>query len=541
MRVYPVMKPSSAASGVRDRTAAALGSARVLAGTGLLSPVRPDRLIGMGRAALRYGLTVPAGYAAAAARDPHVPAVVDDDGVVTFAELHRSTDALAGALRAHGLAPGDAVGLLARNGRGFVEGMLAASKAGLDVVYLNTSFAPAQLADVVARERVRLVLVDDDLADAAETAGAPLGTLRTSEFAALVDQGHQPPRRPGHASRHVLLTSGTTGSPRGAARSAAGLEVPVAVFSRIPLRRREATVVTCPLFHAWGFAHLGLAMLLGSTLVLSRRFDAELVLAQVAEQRATAVVAVPVLLARLLDVDADVRAGYDLSTLRVVALSGSALPPSLATRALDAFGEVVYDLYGSTEVGYAAIATPADLRAAPGTVGTAPFGVTVEILGADDAPVADGETGRIFVGSGLAFAGYTSGEDKARVRGLVSSGDTGRRDAQGRLFVAGRDDDMVITGGENVFPGEIEDALRSHPDVADVCVAGVPDEAYGARLVAWVVPRDGASPSQQVLADHVGSRLARFKVPREVHLVAELPRNATGKVLRRELIASRDG
>lgn len=514
-----------------------VSGARVLLGAGLVTPVRPDRLLRMGVAAARYGLTVPAGYGAAAARDPHALALVDDAGSMTFAELDATADLVAGALTHRGLIPGDAVGLLARNGRGFVLGMLTACKAGCDVVYLNTGFSGPQLAGVYSRERVRLVLADPELADAARHEAPELGVVELTDLPALAAEGRRAPLRPGRASRHVLMTSGTTGAPKGAARSAAGLEVPIAVLDRIPLRRRGTTVITSPMFHAWGFVHLCLAMLLQSTVVLSSRFDAEQTLRLAAEHRADALSAVPVIVKRLCEVDQQVVDTLDLSALRVIAVSGSALPTELGLTAMDRFGEVVYDFYGSTEIGYAAIATPADLRAAPGTVGRPPRGASVLLLDDDGDPVADGEVGTIWVGSSLTFEGYTSGDDKDRRADLVCSGDLGRFDDDGRLFVVGRADDMLITGGENVYPDEIEEVLLNHPDVADVAVVGVPDPEYGARLEAFVVPRTGRPVDPDALAEHVRSRLARFKVPRAVHEIDELPRNATGKVLRKELVA----
>lgn len=510
-----------------------LAGARVLARTGLLTPPRPDRLLGMGLALARWGITPATGYAAGAARHPGRTALVDDDGTLTWRQIDRRTDRLAYALRERGLRPGDAVGLLARNGRGIVEGAVALSKVGADVLYLNTGSAVGPLTAVLDREQARMVVLDEEFLEPLGEALKGRTTIDTAELATLADGPDRgTPPKPGRASRQVIMTSGTTGAPRGAARSGASVGDAVAALSLIPLRSRETTVIGAPVFHAWGLGHLSLAMVLGSTVVLQRRFDADRVLEAVQRHRASTLVVVPVMLERLLAAQA--KGGYDTSSLRVIASSGSALPGNLATRVQDVFGPVLYSLYGSTEVAYAAVATPADLALDPQTAGRAPHGVTLRIVDEGGQPVAAGTEGRIFVGSGLSFAGYTDGSDKDRLDGLVSTGDLGRLDKAGRLTVLGRDDDMVVIGGENVHPGQVEDVLAADPSVDEVAVVGVPDEQYGARLVAHVVPT-GATVDEEALTELVRSKLARFAVPRAYVVHDELPRNATGKVLKKEL------
>lgn len=507
---------------------------RVLVKAGLIAPVRPDRLLGMGLALARWGITPATGYAAGAARHPDRIAIVDDDGELTWRDIDRRTDRLASELRARGLGEGDAAGLLARNGRGLVESMVALAKVGADVLYLNTGSAGGPLAQVLDREQARAVLYDAEFAGLLAEAlpgRLALTTEQLAEFALASPFGAPP--KPGHTSRQVILTSGTTGTPRGAARSGATIEDAVAALSLLPLRSRETTVIAAPAFHAWGLGHLSLAMLLGSTVVLQRRFDPDRVLAAVEQHEATALVVVPVMLERLLTAAAT--GAYDLSFLRVIASSGSALPGDLAQRVQDVFGPLLYNLYGSTEVAYAAVATPADLAADPRTAGKAPLGVRLRVVDDSGQDVRPGTLGRIFVGGGLAFGGYTDGSDKERLDGLVSTGDLGMLDEQGRLTVLGRDDDMVVIGGENVHPGQVEDVLAEDPSVAEVAVVGEPDAAYGVRLVAHVVAATGATIDQEHLKQLVRSKLARFAVPREFCLREELPRNATGKVLRKEL------
>ncbi len=516
-----------ALAGPGSRVVAGCHAAAVLRRAGLIAPIRPDRLVGMALA-LRYGASVAAALSACAARHPDRAAIIDDEGTLTYGEVATRTDALAAAYTLRGLGTGTAVGLLARNGRGFLEPLVALGKVGADVVLLNTGLAPPQLADVVKREQLVAAVADADLDQL-----LPAGLVRLASAALQIGRVGQPrpPRTPG---RIVLLTSGTTGAPKGAVRGVRGAGPGLAMLEAIPYRVGEPLLVGSPMFHAWGLANLAMGLLLGSTLVLRSRFDAETTLADVAAHGVTLLAAVPVMLQRLLALDAEVRGRYDTSSLQAVAISGSALPATLAEGFSAAFGDVLYNLYGSTEVGFATVATPADLLQDPGTAGRPLRGVTIRIVDEDGDAVPPGESGRIFVGSDLTFEGYTGGADKARIEGLVSSGDTGHFDAAGRLKIEGRDDDMIVSGGENVFPGEVEDVIAGLSGVHDVAVVGVPDENFGQRLVAFVAG-DGSLEAEAV-RDHVKAHLAAFKVPRDVSFVPELPRNATGKVRRGELV-----
>jgi fatty-acyl-CoA synthase len=289
------------------------------------------------------------------------------------------------------------------------------------------------------------------------------------------------------------------------------------------------------MFHSWGFAHFVLGLALNSTYVLRRKFDPQDTLEAIEESGATALVVVPVMMQRIMELPEETLREYRLPSLRVTAASGSALPGELALKWMDRFGDNVYNLYGSTEVAWATIATPEDLRAAPGTAGRPPRGTVVRIVDEDGKDVEQGRTGRVFVGNEMAFEGYTGGGGKDELGGLLSSGDVGHFDEDGRLFIDGRDDEMIVSGGENVFPREVEDLLADHDDVKEVAVIGVDDEQFGQRLKAFVVLRDGEELSEDDIKGYVKSNLARYKVPREVEFLDSLPRNATGKVLKREL------
>jgi fatty-acyl-CoA synthase len=294
-------------------------------------------------------------------------------------------------------------------------------------------------------------------------------------------------------------------------------------------------MVAAPMFHSWGFAHFTLGMALGATLVMRRKFDPEDALSACAQHECTTLAVVPVMLQRILELPPETIDRYDLRALRVIDASGSALPGPLATEVMDRFGDVLYNLYGSTEVAWATIAQPRDLRAAPGTAGRPPFGTIIKLYDEDGHEVGPGQTGRIFVGNEMLFEGYTGGGNKDVINGLMSTGDVGHMDDGGRLFVDGRDDEMIVSGGENVFPREVEDLLSHHEAIDEAAVVGVADEKFGQRLRAFVVCSGGGSISEDELKSYVKSNLASYKVPRDIIFLDELPRNATGKVLKREL------
>ena len=524
-----------------------LHNVKTLAEAGIIRPARPDRLVKVARALARFGPTPAAGYEACAARYPHETGIIDELGRLTFEQIHHRTNALAHGLADAGIVEGDGVAVMCRNHRYFIEATVACSKLGANTLYLNTMFAAPQITDVVKREGPRAIVFDEEFADLVhdaaqrrkrfigwhEAESALDGPTLESLIEGRDTENVVPPEEKG---RVTILTSGTTGTPKGASRSQPETLDPAAsLLSKIPLHARERTMIAAPMFHSWGFAHFTLGMALSSTLVLRRKFDPEGTLSAVAQHRCTALAVVPVMLQRILDLGDEVIAKYDTSSLRVIAVSGSALPGELATRVMDVFGDVLYNLYGSTEVAWATIATPEDMRTAPGTAGKAPRGTVLKIVDEQGRELPTDETGRIFVGNELLFEGYTGGGNKEIVDGLMSTGDVGHLDREGRLFVEGRDDEMIVSGGENVFPAEVEDLLAKHDAVREVAVIGVDDEKFGQRLKAFVVTRDGEKLSEDDVKKYVKANLASFKVPREIEFMDELPRNATGKVLKREL------
>src|SRR4051795_6247870 len=521
-------------------------SLATLTQAGIIRIQRPDRAVRTALALIRWGVTPAAGYEAAAAQYPDEVALIDELGQLTFREVSERTNALAHALADDGVNEGDGVAIMARNHRGFVDAVVACSKLGAHALFMNTSFSGPQLKDVADREKPKAIIYDEEFGEVLEDAGKrrkryiawsePDAETKDPTLESLIERGDRsgviPPKEAGKA---VILTSGTTGTPKGASRSQPkSLDPVAALLSRIPLKAREKTMIAAPLFHAWGFAHFTLGMGLSSTIVLKRKFDEEATLSLAAQHGCTALVVVPVMLQRILELPDEVLDRYDLSGVKAVPVSGSALPGSLSGRWMDHFGENLYNLYGSTEVAWATIATPQDLREAPGTAGKPPRGTIVKVYDDDGNEVDPGDSGRIFVGNDLQFEGYTGGGNKDLIDGLMSSGDVGHLDEQGRLHVSGRDDDMIVSGGENVFPREVEDLISRMDGVNEVAVIGVDDEEFGQRLKAFV-SKKGSKPTEDDIKAKVKSDLARYKVPREVEFLDELPRNATGKVLKKEL------
>jgi acyl-CoA synthetase (AMP-forming)/AMP-acid ligase II/uncharacterized membrane protein len=518
----------------------------ILARSGMLAPMRPDKVARIAWVGARWRGSPATEILVGAIRHPDRTLLVDELGPVTYREMDEASNALARSLQDDGIKAGDHVAIMCRDHRGFVTGVFAAAKLGADVLLLNTSFSAPQLTEVCEREQVAAILYDQEFAELTAEAArqrrrilvwhdGDATDVTLGELIEREDRQALPP--PGRTARVTILTSGTTGTPKGATRTSTPLTLdpPASLLDRIPQRENQVVRIGAPLFHTWGFSNFALGLALGSTFILRRRFDPEQCLADIEAHACQTLVVVPVMLQRILELPEEIRHRHHTGSLLAVCASGSALSADLAQRWMDEFGDNLYNVYGSTEAAAAAVATPRDLRRAPGTAGRPARGSIVRLYDEDGRPVLQGEAGRIFVGNAMLFEGYTGGGDKDRIGGLMATGDVGRFDEAGRLFVEGRDDEMIVSGGENVFPKEVEDVLAGHPAVAEAAAIGVDDDRFGQRLRAFVVRRDGQEVTAEELQEHVRSNLARYKVPREVLFVRALPRNPTGKVLKREL------
>ena len=520
--------------------------------TGLLAPQRPDRTVKLASEVVRRG-PIGGGVSAAAIRWGNATALTDELGSLSYVELDRRSNAVARAWHGAGVRSGDGIAILCRNHRGFLDACFASYKLGLRIVFMNTEFAGPQIDDVCKREKVSVLVFDEEYDDRAPdwaahhfrawtddgSAGGAEATLEDQ----IANTSDAPMPVAAEKPTMVMLTSGTTGTPKGAPRQEGGTLITLgAIFERVPFRTGEVAYIAPPFFHALGFATFNLMLSLGCTIVTRRRFDAEQYLQGLAEHNVTTTVVVPAMLQRVFELGDEKVRSYDTSDLRIIFCGGAQLPGAVATKTLELFGDVLYVLYGSTEVAYASISVPADHHAAPTTVGKVTLGTQVRLL--DDAgnDVAPGETGRIFVSNGIEFGGYTDGRHKEVIDGVMSSGDVGHFDSEGRLFIDGRDDDMIVSGGENVFPQEVEELLQTRDDVAEVAVIGVEDEDFGKRLAAYiVVMEESEQPEPDEVKGFVKQNLARYKVPRDVHFIDELPRNATGKIVKRKLAEPAEG
>ena len=487
-----------------------------------------------------------------ARRTPHRAACIDEDGEFSYKELDEAAHAVANGLLDMGVRAGDGVALLARNHRWFLIANFGAARVGARIILLNSEFSGPQIKEVSEREGAKVIIYDDEYTKAVSKAEPELGKLRAlgtnpdsdepsgSDDETLADLMGRSSKEPApKASKHasiIILTSGTTGTPKGANRSTPPTLAPVGgILSHVPFKANEVTSLPAPMFHALGYLHSTLAMFLGSTLVLRRKFKPPLVLEDIEKHKVTAMVVVPVMLSRILDAVEKMDKKPDLSSLNIVFISGSQLGAELAGRALKDLGPVIYNMYGSTEIAFATIAGPKDLERNAATVGPVVKGVKVKIFDDNGKELPQGEVGRIFVGNAFPFEGYTGGGKKQIIDGLLSSGDVGYFDEHGLLYVSGRDDEMIVSGGENVFPAEVEDLISGHPEVIEATAIGVEDKEYGHRLRAFVVKKQDASLDEDAVKHYVRDHLARYKVPREVVFLDELPRNPTGKILKREL------
>ncbi len=516
----------------------------------LLVGLRPDKYLRMGAALARNGFTNTVGIAVSAQRCPDRPAVIDERGVLSYRELDNRANALAAALQQFPGGAPQVVGIMCRNHRGFVDALAASERIGADVLLLNTSFAGPALAEVVARERPGVIVYDDEFSGVVDSAltdlpeiarvvawtDQPAADVVTIETLIARHAGERPVRTD-RKSAIILLTSGTTGTPKGAKRGVGGGSGGPAILGRLPWRAEETTVVAAPLFHAWGFGQLIMGTMLSCALVLRRTFDPAATMELVDRYRATGLSVVPVMLDRIMELPDEVLSGFSGRTLRFVTAAGSRMRPDVVIKFMDRFGEVIYNNYNATEVGVIALAGPEDLRAAPDTAGRPMPGTQIRIVDEHHREVPRGEIGAIFACTTTQFEEYTSGQTKEVLDGFMATGDIGYLDDSGRLFVVGRDDEMIVSGGENVYPIEVEKVLTGHPAVEDATVLGVDDEKFGQRLAAFVVLKPEESVAADVLKDYVREQLANYKVPRDIVFLGELPRNAVGKILRKELKA----
>ncbi|HIW95830.1 MAG TPA: AMP-binding protein [Candidatus Corynebacterium gallistercoris] len=522
---------------------------------------------------------LPAGLLAiGAGRDPFHTAIIDDAGSMTYQELHEQSNSLARALFRTGVRERDRIGVLCRNHRGLVLALCAHGRLGTDIVFFNTGASAEQTRAVLEEQKIDVLFIDEEFLpllpknfnacpvvlawENGDTLGlsadAEAELPQPSNVRGAIDSGDYATRNPDWSTMHeiitstpdhlsipsrprmgrtIILTSGTTGTPKGARRPEPKTYMPASsIMSRIPLKHHRPVFLAAPMFHTWGFAQIQLALALRNTMILQRRFSPKAAVKLIEKNKPYTIAMVPTMLRKLLEaVPEDFNPGT-----KIIATSGEALPPKVILETQEKFGDVLYNLYGSTEVSWASIATPEELREHPRTAGKPPMATTLKIIDEDGNELPEGEVGRVFVKNDMLFEGYTRpGVDKEVIDGMVATGDLGYYE-DGLLYISGRSDDMIVSGGENVFPQETEDVINSMDAVAEAAVRGVDDPDFGQALCAWIVPASPMDEEQQEKFQEeaktaVKQKLARHSVPRYFVFLDKLPRNEVGKVVPREL------
>ncbi len=501
------------------------------------------RGVGMGESG-RVPDVAPDSLTTNAALLPDKLAVIDPEGErLTFAELEARANRLVHGLTGLGLRSGDPIIWCGPNSVEVLVVLHAARKAGLVAVPLAYRFTADEMRYVIADSGAAVVLVDPEQAERVAAVRADLPAVRevvTLGGPAWDDllAGPATPAPPaGGAGGQMIYTSGTTGRPKGALRGPADPETTAALVSVLRLRPlEEVHLTTGPLYHSGPLAWALLTHVLGGTVVLMRRFDAARWVDLVREHRVTNTFTAPTPLKRIVALPPEVLARADLSSMRSLVANAAPVPYALKQEIVERLGDsFLFEVYGSTELGVDAVLPPEEQLTRPGSCGRPVPGVELRVVGPDGAELPPEEPGELQVRARGTFSGYHGRE--AVPEGWKSVGDVAHLDADGYLYIRDRPGDLVITGGMNVYPAEVEAVLHEHPDVLDAAVYGVPSAEWGETVHAVVVPRDGRELDVDALDAHVAERLASYKRPRSWQVRAELPRTESGKLLKRLLRA----
>jgi fatty-acyl-CoA synthase len=547
---------------LRSRVHQALLYARALRSTGAVEAVRPARLAEFLRGARRTGPGLHLAVMLHAANHPDREALIEygGDGVrrMTWGELDATINRLGNALAARGVAAGGRVALMLPNGAEFLIAHQALARLGAIAVQLGYRLKAGEIAHILDNAEPGATVVHADyLAAMTEArrqvgrtgpmivvgdppvAGPELTGWDRALAAASPEVPHRTAGDTGGAGM-IVYTSGTTGKSKGAHRSirASGLESVADLVLQVGLRGDDRHLVVCPLYHSMAPAFVAILMSLGATTILMNHFEPAGCLDIIARERASCAVMVPTMMTRILDLPPDQLAAADASSLRWVMSGAAPLPTETARRFMARFGPVLWNFYGSTETGMVTLAGPDDHLAHPGTIGRALTGNQIRLLDDAGREVPPGAVGELYARNSMLITGYHRNPEAsgAALRdGMFSVGDLARRDAAGYYYLESRKHDMVISGGVNIYPREIEDHLATHPAILEAAVIGVPDPEWGEAVHAFVVVRAGRALTERDVIEFCRAGLADYKRPRRVAFVAELPRNPTGKVLKREL------
>jgi fatty-acyl-CoA synthase len=497
-------------------------------------------------------------YRIHAANTPDKIALYWRDRVLSFGDIDAGMDRVARALARRGLIKGTRILVMMRNRPEFLLMHGGISRIGGAAVSVSWRSTMVELSYLASHCGATGIAFEQDLWPVVEETVNAVPEVGSNLFIVGAGEGEAPrgcvrfedledvrtdlvaDKTAEEDAVMVIYTSGTTGKPKGAVRKfprntmAAALEF----VAQTPMCVDDVHLVPCPLYHATAFGFLAFTHLLGASAVLMDEFKPEPFLETIERFGVTTVAVVPTMMQRVLGLGDEVLARHRTSSIRAIFSTGAPFPGPLARDVMDRFGDVLYNLYGATEFGVVTLATPADLRAAPGTIGRRIPGTEIRLQNDAGEDVKDGEVGELWVKTKLVVKGYhddREATDASMRRGFFSVGDLARKDAEGRYFLEGRTRDMVISGGVNVYPAEVEAVLEAHPAVAEAAVVGVEDAQWGERVRAFVVRKEGSDLDAEGLKAWALARLSGPKVPRDYVFIGALPRNPTGKVLKREL------
>jgi len=499
------------------------------------------------------------GFWRSAEAEPRRVALVDPGGrALEAGELLAACNRIAHGLRARGVATGDVVAALLPNGAPTVELLAAVMQIGVHLTPINTNLAAPEIAHILADSEAKAFVADAAYAarcaEAAEAARVPpQGRIAVGEIPGFTGwdelQRGQPDARPGErvAGQFLQYTSGTTGRPKGVARELARVDPDVMVpllaghLARFGIEPRgdHVHLTTSPMYHTAPLAYTWFSLHFEHPVVLMEHWDAERALALIERHRVTTTHMVPTQLRRLLLLPAEVRARYDVSSLRHVLHAAAPCPVEVKRRMMEWWGPVLYEYYGATEGG-GTLAAPREWLERPGTVGRPWQGAAVRVIDDDGRECPPGRPGTVYMKLIQDFR-YKGDERKTaagRIGDFFSVGDVGWLDADGYLFLCDRKIDMIISGGVNVYPAEVEAALLAHPRVADAAVFGIPDDDWGESVKAVVEPARGSEAGPELereLLAHCAEQLARYKCPRSIDFAQALPRDPNGKLYKRVL------
>lgn len=529
---------------------------RVGARTGLLPHTVPRGVPFLVSALVRNRSTPSTVYRLQALSQPRKVALRAGERAWTFAQIDEEIGRLAAGLRDAGLARGGHAALMMRNRPEFLFAQPALSRIGAAGVNVSRHATPQELVWIANHGDARVLLFDHELADTVRVAIDGMTTLsrermysvggRVQGFPAYEQLVAGRPFPHGdevsEQAAVIVYTSGTTGTPKAAIRRFPHdvVQGTLDLLSVAPLRADDVHLAVLPFYHSTAFAFTSFSHLVGACVVILDEFTPEGFLSAVQRWGVTQTAVVPTMLHRIVELGSERIAQWNTRSLRAIISCGAPLGAALASRVTEQFGEILYNFYGSTETGLNTMATPSDLRRSPGTIGRAIPGNEIRLLGEDGREVRRGEVGELYARSGLMVAGYLNDDASTREAmrgGGFSVGDLARIDARGCYHLVGRKRELIISGGVNVYPSEIEAVIEGHPMVREAAVVGKADDEWGERVCAFVVLASGAGEQEALgrLGAYCRERLSGPKRPRELVVVDALPRNATGKVLKTEL------